>query len=161
MTKKNWCRVKFLYLQIFSNFQSVFEIFLFLFYTRLIKRCLPRRFALRRCLIIKYLTYGCTREGTLGRHEPPLCRPEPPRFARQTEPLLSRPSLRYADRASTMQTVPALCRLCLRYAVNEPPPYSTACFKTWFLCVMKILLKIRVIYWLSYLETYMDSKSGL
>ena len=28
------------------------------------------------------------RDGTFGRHEPPLCRHEPPRFARQTKPLL-------------------------------------------------------------------------
>ena len=53
----------------------------------------------------------------LGR-EPPdamsLCYAdiEPPRFARQTEP--------------------PLCRQSLRYAVNEPPPYSTAFFKSWF-----------------------------
>ena len=57
------------------------------------------------------------REGTPGRHEPSLCRHEPPRFARQTEPPLFRPSL--------------------RYAVNEPPPYSTAFYKSWFLCVKK------------------------
>ena len=31
-----------------------------------------------------------------------------------------------AERASTVQTKPPLCRPCLRYAVNEPPPYSTA-----------------------------------
>ena len=53
----------------------------------------------------------------------------------------------------------------LRYAVNEPPPYSTAFFKCWFLCVMKnsrffwqsgkrILLKFRVIYWLSWLKKH-------
>jgi len=27
--------------------------------------------------------------------------------------------------------------MSLRYAVNEPPPYSTAFFKSWFLWVMK------------------------
>ena len=57
------------------------------------------------------------REGTPGRYEPPLCRHEPPRFARQT--------------------APPLCRPCLRYAVNEPPPYSIAFYKSWFLCVIK------------------------
>ena len=71
---------------------------------------------------------------------------------------------------STMQTKPTICRPCLRYAVNEPPLYSTSFYKSWFLCVMKnfniffwrslirILLKIRVLYWLSWLETYMDYK---
>ena len=29
-----------------------------------------------------------TREGTTGRHDPQLCRHEPPRFAMQTEPPL-------------------------------------------------------------------------
>ena len=48
-------------------------------------------------------TYPLVREGILGRHEPPLCRQEPPRFARQIESRLCRPSLRYADRASAMQ----------------------------------------------------------
>ena len=43
------------------------------------------------------------REGTPGRDEPLLCGHEPPRFARQTEPPLCRPSLRYADSASAMQ----------------------------------------------------------
>ena len=52
-----------------------------------------------------------------GRHEPPLCRHEPPKFARQTEPPLCRPSF--------------------RYSVNEPPPYNTAFFKSLFLCVIK------------------------
>ena len=33
---------------------------------------------------------GLMREGTPERHEPPLCRHEPPRFSRQTEPLLCR-----------------------------------------------------------------------
>ena len=28
------------------------------------------------------------REGTPGHHEPPICRQEPPRFARHTEPLI-------------------------------------------------------------------------
>ena len=31
-----------------------------------------------------------SREGTTGRHEPPLCRHEPPRVARQTKPPLFR-----------------------------------------------------------------------
>jgi len=62
---------------------------------------------------------------------------EPPRFARQTEPPLCRPSLHYADQASTMQTKPPPCRSCLCYAVNEPSPYSTYIFKSWFLCVIK------------------------
>ena len=57
------------------------------------------------------------KEGTPERHEPLLCRHEPPRFARQTEP--------------------PLCRPHLRYAVNEPPPYNTAFFKSWFLFVTK------------------------
>ena len=43
------------------------------------------------------------REGTHGRHEAPLCRHKPPRFAMQTEPPLCSPSLRFADRASAMQ----------------------------------------------------------
>ena len=47
--------------------------------------------------------------------------------------LLERSSLNYADQAS------AICRPCLCYAVNEPPLYSTAYFKSWFLCVMKHL----------------------
>ena len=38
-----------------------------------------------------------------GHHVLSRCRREPPRFARQTEPQLSRTSLRYADRASAMQ----------------------------------------------------------
>ena len=33
---------------------------------------------------------GLTRERTLRRHEPSLCRPEPPRFAKQTKPPLCR-----------------------------------------------------------------------
>ena len=43
------------------------------------------------------------REGTPGRHEPQLCRHKPPKFARDTEPPLCRPSFCYADRASAMQ----------------------------------------------------------
>ena len=43
------------------------------------------------------------REGTPGRHEPPQCRHEPPRFVGQTKPPLGRASLRYTDRASAMQ----------------------------------------------------------
>ena len=42
------------------------------------------------------------REGTPGRHKPLLCRHELPRFARQTEPPLCRPSLCYADRVYTL-----------------------------------------------------------
>ena len=45
------------------------------------------------------------------------CRHKPSIFARQTEPPLWRPSL--------------------RYAANEPPLYSTTFLKSWFLCVMK------------------------
>ena len=47
----------------------------------------------------------------------------------------------YADRASTMQTKPPLCRPCLRYAVNEPPPLRSG---------IRMFLKITVIYWLSW-----------
>ena len=43
------------------------------------------------------------REWTPRRLEPLLCRHEPPRFARQTEPPLYRPSLRYADRVSSIK----------------------------------------------------------
>ena len=46
---------------------------------------------------------GVMREETPGRHEPPLCRHEPPRFARKIEPPLCRQSLCYADSASAMQ----------------------------------------------------------
>ena len=59
---------------------------------------------------------GQLREGTPRRHEPPLCRQEPPRFAMQTEPPPCGPSL--------------------RYAVNEPLPNSTAFFKSSFLWLM-------------------------
>ena len=72
---------------------------------------------------------------------------EPPRFARQTEPPLCRQSLRYADSEPprfARHTEPPLCRQSLRYAdrtsaiaVNELPPYSTAFFKSLFLCAMK------------------------
>ena len=41
--------------------------------------------------------------GNPGHHEPLLCRHKPPRFARQTEPPLCRPNLRYADLAFVMQ----------------------------------------------------------
>jgi len=95
---------------------------------------------------------GLTREGILGRHEPRLCRHEPPRFAKQTES--------------------PLCRQCLHYAVNELPPYSSLFSILVFMCnekcwkngfwrsYIRILLKIRVIYWLSWLQIYMDSISG-
>ena len=52
-----------------------------------------------------------TREETPRRHEPLLCR------HRASQ-------IRQADLASTMQIKPRICRLCLRYAVNVPPPYS-------------------------------------
>ena len=48
------------------------------------------------CVALRLIIYTtthlstCTREGTHGRYEPPLCRHEPPRFARQTEPQLCR-----------------------------------------------------------------------
>ena len=61
-----------------------------------------------------------TREETPGRHEPLLCRHRASQICQ-------------AERASTKQIKPQLCRLCLIYAVNEPPPYSAAFFKSWFL----------------------------
>ena len=36
------------------------------------------------------ILHSSTREGTPGRHEPPLCRHEPPRVVRQTKPPLCR-----------------------------------------------------------------------
>ena len=45
----------------------------------------------------------CRREGTPRHHELSLCRHKPARFARQTEPPLCRPSLCYADHASSIQ----------------------------------------------------------
>ena len=38
--------------------------------------------------IVWFYIISVIREGTPGRHEPQLCRHEPPRFARQTEPQL-------------------------------------------------------------------------
>ena len=52
---------------------------------------------------------GLVREGNPGRHEPPLCRQEPPIFARQTEP--------------------PPCIKSLGYAVNEPPIYRIVSLK--------------------------------
>ena len=68
----------------------------------------------RDILISSYFIY-LNREWTPGPHEPLLCR------HRASQ-------IRLADRASTMQTKPTLCRPYLRYAVNEPPPYSIAFF---------------------------------
>ena len=55
-----------------------------------------------------------TREGTPGRHEPPLCRHEPPRFARQTEPQLS---INENDKTSTCAYVvrEVFFNLCFKF----------------------------------------------
>ena len=60
------------------------------------------------------------REGTPGRHEPPLCRHEPPRFARQTEPPIYKPSICYADQTSAMQNLPPLSskRVSMHYTAQ-------------------------------------------
>ena len=58
----------------------------------------------RKNLSQSFLCLTCRmREGTHGRHELPLFRHQPPRFAKQLEPPLCRPSLHFADHASTMQ----------------------------------------------------------
>ena len=98
----------------------------------------------------------------LGR-EPPdamsLCYAdiEPPRFARQTEPPLCRQSLRYADRASAIHGK--------RASTIQHSFFLNLGFYEWwklltifFWCRgIRILQKIRVVHWLSWLETYMDS----
>ena len=54
-------------------------------------------------------------------------------------------SLRYADTSlPDLLGRPSLliCRPSLRYAVNEPPPYRIAFYKSWFSCVMKNVKKM-------------------
>ena len=91
----------------------------------LISREKKKKFLTSNYNILATHSHLMTREGTPGRHEPPLCRIEPARFSLQTEPPLCRPSLRYAYREAV---------LCSKRAASQ---YSTAFLKSRFLCVMK------------------------
>ena len=68
---------------------------------------------------LEYLYVHCTvREETPGRHEPLLCRHEPPRFARQTEPLLCcNEHAQYIKMYRVIQEV--LLNLCFKFLKKD------------------------------------------
>ena len=98
---------------VFIRLKRLFK-FVILFYSeKVVKNVDSKVYLLKKFQVLLYLlkNIDCyiladTREGTPGRHDPPPRRHEPPIFARQTEP--------------------PPCSKSLRYAVNEPPLYSTA-----------------------------------